>query len=85
MVLINIQIDAFLTYIPGSITTIVLNKRSISSLSSIENVRLYNFEDYNGINMSDEIVSMNVIGNGVNDIIRFRLITKMILATIGMF
>ena len=85
MVLLNIQIEAFLTQVPGRITTIVLNKRSISSLSIIENVRLYNFEDYNAIKMSDEIVCTNVTRNGVNDIIRFHLITKMILAAIGMF
>lgn len=85
MVLLNIQIEASLTWVHSKIKTIVLNKRSISTLSNIENVRLYNFEDYNAIKMSDEIVCMNVIGNGVNDIIRFHLIKKMILDAIGMF
>jgi len=35
--------------------------------------------------MSDDIVAMNVIGNGVNEFIIFHLIPSMILATTHMF
>jgi len=37
------------------------------------------------MNMSDDIVSTNVIGNGVNEFILFHLIPSMILATSHVF
>jgi len=85
MVLLNIQTDPFLAKILGKRVTTMLSIRSLSDLSRIENRRLYSFEGYNDIHMSDDIISMNIIGNPVNDFIIFYLIPSMILATTHMF
>lgn len=85
ILLLNIQTNPLLAKIPGKRVTTMLSIGSLSDFSRIENARLYSFEGYNDIDMSDDIVSMNVIGNRVNDFAIFYLIPSMLLATTHMF